>query len=280
MSEAANRDQQIQRWNRVASGWADGSHSSEAQQGPVTDWLIDRANPQLGQVVLDLAAGAGGLGHRVAELVGPNGRVISTDFAPAMVEAARRLGEAQGLTNIEYRTLDAERMDLADACVHIALCRSGIMVMPNPGLALRESRRVVRVGGSFAFSVFATPTENPWVTLGVRPFVERGLVAPPAPGGPGMFALGDAKRLRELVLASGFSNVEVDVVDYDNVFEDDAAIWHLVEEMNAALAPLVQGLEADQRAEMRRAVIDSYADYRSADGAYAVPARVFAVLAQ
>ena len=45
-----------------------------------------------GDIVLDLATGPAGVGHRVAALVELEGRVFSTDLAPAMVDAARRTG--------------------------------------------------------------------------------------------------------------------------------------------------------------------------------------------
>src|SRR5205809_70142 len=82
-----------------------------ADAAPVNDWLAERADPQPGQTVLEIAAGTGDLGLRLAERVGATGRVISTDFAPQMVDVARRNGSARGLGNVEYRVLDAERMD-------------------------------------------------------------------------------------------------------------------------------------------------------------------------
>ena len=71
---------------------------------------------QAGQTVLEIAAGTGDLGLRLAERVGATGRVISTDFAPQMVDVARRNGSARGLGNVEYRVVQqipfGEEMDL------------------------------------------------------------------------------------------------------------------------------------------------------------------------
>lgn len=280
MDADAEQDQRRRTWGRVASGWAARSEVTEANQESVSDWLIHRSDPQPGQVVLDLAAGPGGLGHRVAECVGPDGRVISADLAPEMVEVARRLGAAQGLVNVEYRTLDAERMALDDDNVDVVLCRSGLMVMADPGAAVREARRVLRPGGAMAFSVFTTAAENPWVSVSLRPFVERGHFSPPEPGGPGMFSLGEEGRIRALVTGAGFAPPEIEAVDYDMRFSDDAAVWSLVTEMNARLSPIVKTMEDVEREAMRRAVIDAYAPYRDADGSYRVPARVLAGLAR
>jgi hypothetical protein len=50
--------------------------------------MLERLAPAEGQRILDLAAGTGVVGFAAAPLVGPSGRVIVSDFAEAMVEAA------------------------------------------------------------------------------------------------------------------------------------------------------------------------------------------------
>lgn len=280
MSNNPYHERSLLAWGKVAPGWAGGSTHAETQLAAVTDWLIERADPQPGQVVLDVAAGAGGLGHRVAALVGPQGRVISTDFAPTMVEAARQGGDAQGLSNIDYRTLDAQEMDLADDSVDIVLCRSGIMLMADQDAAVRECARVLSTGGTLAFSVFTMAEDNPWATIVLRPFIQRGHVTPPEPGGPGMFALGDEDLLRELVIGAGFSAPTIETIDYVHGFRDDAAVWQFVEEIHPLLSPIAAGLDTEARNEMRAAVIEGFEPFRAADGSYRPPGRALGVAAQ
>ena len=74
--------------------------------------------------------------------------MITTDFAPGMVEEARRVGDARGLTERGLPCpLDAERMDSEDSSVDGVVSRWGYMLMGDPGLALKETRRVLRDGG-------------------------------------------------------------------------------------------------------------------------------------
>lgn len=280
MSSNPFHERSLHAWGQVAPGWAAASQHAEERIAPVTDWLIEHADPQPGHVVLDVAAGAGGLGHRVARVVGSQGRVISTDFAPTMVEAARQVGDAQGLDNVDHRTLDAQQMDLADDSVDVVLCRSGIMLMADPDAALRECARVLSSGGTLAFSVFTSAEDNPWATLALRPFFQRGHVPPPEPGGPGMFALGDEELLRNLVTGAGFSSFTIETINYGHVFRDDGAIWQFVEEINPLLSPIVAGLGHDERDEMRTAVLELYAPFRKADGSYHLPACVLGVVAR
>src|ERR687895_608541 len=68
-------------WAKMAPGWEDRREWLMGITGPVNAWLADAADPQPGQVFLDIAAGTGDLGLLVAERVGDQGRVVSTDFA-------------------------------------------------------------------------------------------------------------------------------------------------------------------------------------------------------
>jgi ubiquinone/menaquinone biosynthesis C-methylase UbiE len=56
--------------------------------------------PRPGDTVRELAAGAGDTGFEAAAIVGAHGRLISTDFSPAMVQVARRRGAELGLGDV------------------------------------------------------------------------------------------------------------------------------------------------------------------------------------
>src|SRR6188472_3566869 len=78
-----------------------------------------------GKTILEIACGAGDTCFAAAARIGPTGKLISTDFAPNMVDAAQRQSQRLGLTNVEHRVIDAHNMDLADSCVDGVLCRWG-----------------------------------------------------------------------------------------------------------------------------------------------------------
>ena len=113
-----------------------GASGPVAVTGRVNSWLAEKADPPPSQTILDVAAGTGDLGFIAAERVAEVGRVISTDFAPEMVDVARRQGESRGLSIVEYRELDAERMELEDDSVDGVVCRWGYMLMADPAAAL------------------------------------------------------------------------------------------------------------------------------------------------
>jgi ubiquinone/menaquinone biosynthesis C-methylase UbiE len=143
------REQSLETWDEMAAGWEARAAWMSETTGVVNEWILDKVDPQPRETVLDIAAGPGDLGLRIAARVGDGGRVLSTDFAPEMVAVARRIGDGRGLTNVEYRVLDAERMDLDDESVDSAVCRWGYMLMADPGRALSETKRVLHSGAGF-----------------------------------------------------------------------------------------------------------------------------------
>jgi SAM-dependent methyltransferase len=246
----------------------------------VTDWLIERAGVQAGDIVLDLAAGPGGVGHRAAELVGPEGRVLSTDLAPAMIEAAQRIGAQRGLSNVEYRVIDAQAMDLDDDVVDVIVCRSGFMLMPHPVDALREARRVLRPRGNLAFSVFAAPERNPFVGLPQSVFVDLGLLQPPPPDAPGVFALSDPSRIREMLVEAGFRVEALEALDLEGPFPNEEAIVDRVLEMNTQIGPVYRSLDSDEQTAARHALVARFRAYRRTDGTCVLPAQMWGVHAR
>ena len=188
------RDRSLDSWERFSGNWEDEREFLAERTGPVRERMVERLDPQPGETILELAAGTGETGFAVAERLGDDGRLIMTDFAPGMVEAARRRGEELGLSNVEYRVLDAERMDLDDDSVDgVSLPlrlhadgRSGEGARRDPARAARRRPAGVRRLGARRRKT--SGRRFPGMTM-----VELGHMPPPEPGAPGIFAMGDPR---------------------------------------------------------------------------------------
>jgi SAM-dependent methyltransferase len=176
-------------WEAMAPGWERWRAQLEELLTPIRTWLIGKLAPRPGDTVLELGAGPGDTGFAAAAIIGERGRLISTDFSPNMVDVARRRGAELGLLNVDFRVIDAERIELAAESVDGVLCQSGYMLMADPAAALSETRRVLRPGGRLAMSVWGAPERNPWAAIGGRILVERGHMPLPEPGEPGVFSM-------------------------------------------------------------------------------------------
>lgn len=274
---AAFRAESRDIWGSVAEGWEDRrARLMEATAG-VNEWLLGKAALEPGQTVLEVAAGTGDLGFEAARRIAPGGEVISTDFAPEMVEVARRVGAAKGVQNVDYRVMDAERMPLAEASVDAILCRWAFMLMADPAAAFAESKRVLRDGGRLAFAVWTTPDRNPWLLLSAITLVQRGHLTPPDPAEPGIFAFGDPERFTSLLAAAGFRDPEIEEIAFDFTYPDFEDAWDMVRKLTGPIAQVIDGLPGEELRATRNAIEAAAASFQREDGSYAIPASSWAV---
>lgn len=266
--EARERSRSV--WNAMAAGWEGSRDAIWEDSHAVGEWLVQKLSPQPGDTILELAAGVGDTGFLAAQSVGPAGTLIITDFAPEMVAAARRRAAELGVTNAEFRVLDAERMDLPTASVDGVLCRWGYMLMIDPLAALRETRRVLRPGGRLAFSVWGAPARNPWASHIGGILVARGHIPPPDLTKPGIFALSDPNRIRTLVMSAGFAEPQIEEVPTHRLFADIAAYWGYLTELAGAISPILRSLSPAEQDEVRAELCEASAPF-AVDGGYDVP---------
>jgi SAM-dependent methyltransferase len=257
-------------WERMAEGWDRDRRWVWEVAHAVAEWMIEALDPQPGDTVLELAAGAGDIGLKAAEMVGEGGRLISTDFAPNMVEAARAEAERLGLANVEARVLNAMEMDLEDDSVDGVLCRWGYMLMADPAAALRETRRVLRDGGRLAMSVWGTSEENPWASIPARLVREQARLPPPDPTAPGIFTLADPERTRSLLTDAGFEVLRMENVGLRWTFDDFDAYWRFLHDHAGAIAVTLESLPEEGRQAVREQIEQDVDPYRDGAG-YAIP---------
>ena len=196
--------------------------------------------------------------------MGDGGRVLTTDFAPEMLEAARRNGERRGLSNVEYQVMDAERMQLDDDSVDGVVCRWGYMLMADPAAALAETRRVLRDGGTLGFAVWQTPDRNPWAAIPGMVLVQRGHMPPPEPGAPGIFAMGDRGRVEELVTGAGFGEPRIEELTFEWRY-GASDVWDTLNRLAGPLAAVIKELSEDEQQATRAAIEDALEQFRDGE---------------
>ncbi|MGH2805720.1 MAG: class I SAM-dependent methyltransferase [Actinomycetota bacterium] len=254
-------------WNEMAPGWDHYQDYIWNTSKHVAGWLVDHADVREGETILDVAGGPGDNGFLAAERVGPSGKVIETDFAPEMVEVARRRAAERGLHQVETRVLDAQQMDLPSSAVDGVICRWAFMLMLDPQTALKECRRVLKDGRTLAFSVWGRPEQNPWVTVSGMTMVQMGYEPGGDPFGPGgMFSMADHDTIRSMVTAAGFQNVEIEEMPVHWTFESFDEAWDFIITVAGAIAVLVKELPEDEVARFRVALQENMKPFINPDG--------------
>jgi SAM-dependent methyltransferase len=275
---SADRQESRHRWATTAAGWERYADAFRRDTMPVTAWMLDHAQPQPGDTVLDLAAGIGDTGYLAAELVAPNGQLITSDFVPEMLSAAQRRAEALGVANVRFRQIDAEAIDQPAASLDVVLCRWGYMLMADGEAALRDTRRVLRPGGRLALAAWAEPEVNPWSVLLVEELIARGH-AEPTPPGPGQFAWAPEGVVAENLEVAGFVDYEVAAVDFAMRYPSARGWWDEQAAMSMRLRDAAARIGRDEIDEVVAALEQRAAPWTQDDGSLALPARTWVAAA-
>jgi SAM-dependent methyltransferase len=255
----------------IAPTWERRRAEVEEVSAPVREWMLRELRPQEGDTLLELAAGVGETGFEAAAIVGETGRLITTDFSPAMLEAARRRGAELGVANVDYRVMDAERIELDDNSIDGVLCRFGYMLMADPATALAETRRVLRPGGRLTLAVWGALERNPFFGIIAVSLVQRGYIEPPEPPpAPGPFSMASTERTEGLLRGAGFAEVRTEEVPGRFVLPDVDEYLSVIADTAGPIALALRGLEVADRAAVKADVEDSIGRFATEDG-YELP---------
>lgn len=255
-------------WEAMAPGWEERQGWFESAARPVTERMLEVLQARSGETILELAAGTGIVGFTALGALGGDTRLILSDFAAAMVETERRQGARLGFDRVEYRVLDAEALDLPDESVDGVLCRWGYMLFGDPARAFAETHRVLRPGGHVSCAVFAGPEKNPWAAVPMSVIVECGHLPPPKPGQPGILALADTARLKQLFTDAGLTDPEIEEVPYVFPFSGEDDYWRFLTDVAGAISMAIARLDEDARAEVRTRLGERLEPFRTGEGIY------------
>jgi ubiquinone/menaquinone biosynthesis C-methylase UbiE len=210
----ARLQRRIQRygWDKAAAHY---ERYWQRQLEPAQQRLLELAELQPGERVLDVACGTGLVTFPAATAVGPGGVVVATDISDAMVEQVKLEAARRGQTQVRAERADAEDLKLPDGSFDVALCALGLMYLPDPVAALRETVRVLRPGGRAVVAVWGARERCGWAEI--FPIVDRRVQSEVCPL---FFGLGGEDSLRTAMDLAGLSDVLVErlstALEYDS----------------------------------------------------------------
>jgi SAM-dependent methyltransferase len=263
-------------WDIASEAFLKSSAFYDRFEEPVNDRLIASAEIEPGDTVVDVATGIGDPALSVAQRVGPAGRVIATDQSTAMLDIARKRAHDRGLTNIEFRQLDANAYDFPEETVDAVVCRWGLMFLSDLSDALGRMRRSLKPGRALAAATWGEPDKVPIISVRRRVIGEFDL--PQSPNDP--FRLSSPARIKSLALSAGFD--EADVTSFAVPYEY-ASIAAFADAQRTAHESRMTALLARPPAEQEkfwRALAAAAIPYTENDGVVKMPCEVLLLAAR
>jgi ubiquinone/menaquinone biosynthesis C-methylase UbiE len=201
---------QVAYWNGPAGQrWADRQAAQDVLLKPVLDLLIDRARPKAGERIVDVGCGSGATTIAFAKAVAPSGHVLGIDVSDPMLARARQSLPAD--LPAEFVLADATVYPFVPASFDLLASRFGVMFFADPALSFANMRKALRPSGRLAFACWREPRENPFFMAPLQAAYRHVPKLPQqGPEDPGPFAFASDARVRRILDAAGFEEVQME----------------------------------------------------------------------
>lgn len=210
--ETSPNAEQATYWNDTAGPkWVALQDRIDAQIEPLGLVAMDNAQVATGEAVIDVGCGCGQTSLELGRRVAPDGSVTGVDISQPMLERARSLAEAEGLSHVSFERTDAQVHRFAAGSANLVFSRFGVMFFSDPTAAFANLRKALAADGRLSFACWQSIFENPWMLTPVMAVGEHiELPPPPEPGVPGPFAFADPERVRRILEDAGFRDVRLE----------------------------------------------------------------------
>lgn len=236
---------------------------SAAMGQPVTDAVVDYAQPAPGMRVLDLASGTGEPAISLASRVGEHGHVTALDLSADLLEIAAQRARARGLKNLTTQQADAHSLPFPNDSFDLATSRFGVMFFSDPILALQELRRILRPGARACFLAWGPFDQPYWQSMmGV---VHRHVGGPLlAPDGPNPFRYAEPGSLSTVLRGAGFDAAEEETKTLPWTWPGTVEeVWEQAQAVAVPFRPMLERVPAERWPEIHaevHAAVRQYSD--------------------
>ena len=227
---------------------------SAAMGQPVTDALVEYAQPVPGMKVLDLASGTGEPAISLASRVGADGHVTALDLSADLLEIAAERARTRGLTNFKTQQADAQSLPFPNEAFDLATSRFGVMFFPRSAAGLARLAARPASGRAPPASLWGPFAQPYWQSMmGVVHRHVGGPLLPP--GGPDPFKFSAPGNLSEVLRKAGFTVVEEEAKTLPWTWPGSVEeVWEQAQAVAMPFGPMLERVPADKWPEIHAEV--------------------------
>lgn len=250
----------------LGARWARNAATMERSFAALKDALLEHAELEPGERVLEIGFGGGGMSATMAEQVGPGGHVHGVDISETLKAVADAATARHD--NVTLALADAQEGDLGSG--YDAMVSSfGMMFFADPVAGLRNIAAALKPGGRLTFLCWTEPPKNPWFALNGKIAAETfGPLEVPPPDAPGPFGFQNIDRTLSLMSEAGLTGVASAVQD---IMIDQFATANDVAELGFMMGPNFDlarqaNYDADAINDLKAKLAEAFRDFETVDG--------------
>ena len=253
MTDVEAKPGSAERWGPLWGARPDDWALSEDQQLPTYEAALERVDLEAGHRVLDIGCGAGAFLHLVSDR---GARAFGLDASEALIELARtRLPDA------DLRVGEMEALPYEDDTFDLVTGFNAFFFANDMVAALREARRVAKAGAPVVIQVWG-PYERR--DLGAMMKIAHPFLPPRPADAPPEPELWEPGVLEDMATEAGLEPGEAFDITWAYEYPDAGALGRAMM-APAGIAALVG---PDREAEVRAAIVEGLAPFRTEHGSY------------
>ena len=258
-------------WDSVAVGWQEWWQTFEKDAQKLSDHLVELTKINYNSKVLDIATGIGEPAVTAAKKVSKggdgSGYVLATDIAAHMLSIAKQRAASLGLQKmIEFKEGDAETIRLPTSKFDAALCRWGLMYLPDLEAGLSNIYRSLVDGGRLAAAVWASSDKVPFLSVVMSTVLKETQKLPPPSGIPGPFSLADQRITETTLSETGFKDIAVQRMNVIFTYDSAEEYTHFHQAILAPAHALLADQTPTRKEEIWNAVTQAVKKYADNSG--------------
>ena len=196
-------------WNTVANKYHNNWVDSEIGPFCTTQKLINIADIQPSDFILDIGCGTGALTKKISKRISRKGKLIGIDISKEALSIAN--SQIQ-FSNVDFIEMDAEKIYFPIKFSKV-LSQFVVMFFTSPITTLNSIRELMTKDGLLVLGVHGSSENVPYFSSIMKNIIK--FIPNIIPNGsPSVHSLGNNTKLRDTLMKGGFNNIRIEKYNF------------------------------------------------------------------